>query len=355
MPGLLNRPTRRGKEPRAKLDVTPIWHADIGDYVQGVAWSAEGDLAAASISGPIAIFDTNNDRKHEWPGHGFGTTAISWNRDGTRLASVGQDQTVKVYDSGSDEQLWEMPIGTAWCEATAWSPVDHVLATAAGRTLTLFGGDGSLIRSEDGHGSTISDLAWSPDGSTVAVTHYGGLTIWPVDPAAGGQALAWKGSSLRLAWSPNGAYIATGDQDSTVHFWETATSLDLQMWGYPTKVLQLAWHPSSRFLATGGGPSIVVWDCGGKGPENTTPVMLDGNEEHVSALAYRPDGSLLVSGYDDGRLCFWNPGKSKRPILALEPRPDGDLTGISQLSWSVDGQRLAVGHANGTVAVVGVG
>jgi WD40 repeat protein len=322
--------------------VTPIWHADIGDYVQGVAWSAEGDLAAASISGPIAIFDTNNDRKHEWPGHGFGTTAISWNRDGTRLASVGQDQTVKVYDGGSDEQLWEMPIGTAWCEATAWSPVDHVLATAAGRTLTLFGGDGSLIRSEDGHGSTISDLAWSPDGSTVAVTHYGGLTIWPVDPAAGGQA---------LAWSP----IATGDQDSTVHFWETATSLDLQMWGYPTKVLQLAWHPSSRYLATGGGPSIVVWDCGGKGPENTTPVMLDGNEEHVSALAYRPDGSLLVSGYDDGRLCFWNPGKSKRPILALEPRPDGDLTGISQLSWSVDGQRLAVGHANGTIAVVGVG
>src|SRR5260221_14213499 len=43
-------------------------------------------------------------------------------------------------------------------------------------------------------------------------------------------------------------YIATGDQDSTVHFWKVASGRDLMAQGYATKVRNLSWDSSSRYL-----------------------------------------------------------------------------------------------------------
>ena len=79
-----------------------------------------------------------------------------------------------------------------------------------------------------------------------------------------------------IPWSPDGKYIATGDQDSTVHFWIMSTGDDLQMSGYPTKVrgrrslavhegalaagvTSLVWAPNDQYIAVGdesGGVSV---------------------------------------------------------------------------------------------------
>ena len=75
----------------------------------------------------------------------------------------------------------------------------------------------------------------------------------------------------RLLAVPTGRFIATGNQDSTVHLWITETGKDLHMSGYSTKVRELSWHANSRFLATGGGPAVVVWDFSGKGPAVVNP------------------------------------------------------------------------------------
>ena len=44
-------------------------------------------------------------------------------------------------------------------------------------------------------------------------------------------------SSLALAWSPDSKYIVTGEQDSTVHFWNRKSGEDAQM--SFSKVLEL--------------------------------------------------------------------------------------------------------------------
>lgn len=193
----------------------------------------------------------------------------------------------------------------------------------------------------------MADVRWRPGTSRSLVSAaYGGLTLWRPDGPRAVRRFGWKGSTLVVAWSPDGRFIATGDQDSTVHFWIAQSGKDLQMYGYPTKVRELAWSADSRFLATGGGPDVTVWDCSGKGPTGTSPTQLSAHEELVSALAYQKDGPLLASAGQDGLVALWEPGRRKSAV-ALE----NSGSAVTHLAWSPDDGRLAAGCEDGGVAV----
>lgn len=183
-------------------------------------------------------------------------------------------------------------------------------------------------------------------GKELACSSYGGLTLYRPSAAEPERRFAWKGSTLTIAWSPNGKYIATGDQDSTVHFWIHATGKDLQMFGYPTKVRELSWNPTSRYLLTGGGPLATVWDCSGKGPEGATPISLEAHEDFLTDLAFQRKGPLLASCAGDGLVALWEPGASTSPVSAAAL--DAPAT---RFAWSPDDRRLAAGAEDGEVAL----
>jgi WD40 repeat protein len=189
-------------------------------------------------------------------------------------------------------------------------------------------------------------VQWKPGGQELATAHYGGVTLWLPESDEARSRLIWQGSSLALAWSPSGRYIATGEQDSTVHFWNVDTGQDLHMYGYETKVRELAWDAGGRWLATGGGSTIPVWDCSGKGPEGRKPVMLKGHDASPSVLQYQRGGPLLLSGGLDGLVAVWHPVKTTKPLAVAQlDRP------VAQVAWSPDDQRIAVGDNSGMVTV----
>lgn len=346
MLGVKRRPPRQGGKTLAVR-----WQAGLDDFVNALAWSPDGRwLAAAAVSGPITLFDSQNGAvRQPWPGHGFGTTALAWSPDGSTLASAGQDGQVKLWTADSSQEMQSLAGGASWVERVAWSPAGDYLASTAGRKLRLWDKAGQLFREYDDHDSTIADIAWQPGGRELVVAAYGGLTLRSPDRPDQARSFRWKGSSLVLAWSPDGKYIATGDQDSTVHFWYADTGKDLQMWGYPTKVRELSWNHTSRYLATGGSATVVVWDCSGQGPEGTKPTMLEQHEDLLSGLAYQHQGLLLASAGQDGRLVVWRPSESKKPLT--QTRFD---SAIAQMSWSPDDRQVVLGTAEGVVSVIGV-
>lgn len=338
MPGL--------KQSAAAL--LPRWQAMLSDYVGALAWSSDGRwLAAAATSGPISILDASSGATQVvLPGHAPGTGAIAWQPQAPLLASGGQDGQVRLWNVAAGVEQAARPGGAAWVERVAWSPAGDCLASAAGRVLRLWDARATLLREERDHPSTIADLQWRPGGRELAAAVYGGVMIHHADAPQTVRRLTWQGSSLALAWSPTGRFIATGEQDLTVHFWDLATGRDLQMWGYTSKVLQLTWDPSGRYLATGGGTGVVLWDCADPGPEGRAPRILKGLRAPVSALAYQPTGTLLAAGDRSGAVRLW-------PTGADRPRPwSARLAGsITQLAWTPDGRRLAAGDAQGTVVV----
>lgn len=340
---------RKNKPQPPDKSLKTLWRSAIEDHPIQVAWSPDNEtLAVAGVSGPIIVFNGENGAiRHTLSGHSLDTMAISWHKDSRVLASVGQDGKVRLWDTLLGTQISEMAGGSSWVERVAFSPSSDELVTAAGRVLRMWNAQGDLIREYPTANSTITDIKWRYDGKQFAISAYNGVVIYDPTHAELLHRFEWKGSTLTIEWSPDGKYIATGDQDSTVHFWITETGKDLQMWGYETKVMELAWSFNNRYLATGGGSQVVIWDCSGKGPANTKPIMLQGHQHLIKYLKFQHQGNLLASGGKDGMLGIWRVEQKKSALVTSAVFKDA----IAGLAWSRDDRSLAVADEVGTIAV----
>ena len=342
MSGLAELPIVAAAIPRA-------WSSHLDEAAVSVHWSSSGPwLAAAAASGTVVIFNTvDGERLHELGAHRFGVTQVVWHPREPILATAGQDGWVRLWDPLTGTQRGELACGTSWVEHIAWSDTGRLLATAAGRKLRIWSTDGQLIRDYPDHSNTIAGIAWRRCGEELASACYGGLQFWSPDSAKPVRTSQWQGSMISLAWSPDGRYLCHGNQDATICLWVVSENQPLQMQGYPTKVRELSWDHRSRYLATSAGSSVAVWDCYGKGPAGSTPMLLRFHSTPVTRIAFQHHGRLLVSGCGSGQLALWKPGKRRDPPEALGMLP----ATISSLAWSADDELFAAGALDGSVAV----
>jgi len=318
-------------------------------YIVDFAWSHDGrSLAVIGGEGAVALLSATDDEPQPrvLGEHALGAIAIAWQPGGTLIASSGQDGEVVLWDSVAGAAVKRLRPGTAWTEHLAFSPDGKLLATATGKALKLWGADGELVHEFEPLAATIAAIAWDKPGRDLAAATQGAVVVQRIEPPQFTQRKhSWPAACLTAAYSPNGKVLASGMQDGTVHFWMLTTGKDSQMRGYPSKVTLTEWSSNGRYLATAAGSDVVVWDFGGKGPEGSQPLELQGHTERVTHLAFHPNGPWLASAGKDWRVSLWCPGKETRVI-------DAHLLGeVTALRWSPDGQRLAVGESKGRVTV----
>lgn len=323
------------------------WEAHLSDHVVRLEWSPDGTkVAAALVGGPVSLFAADGRFLRELPGHGFGTLSISWSADSRLIASGGQDGLVRIWDADSGAELHKLDAGSEWVEQVAFSPVRDFLLSAAGRKLKLWSASGQHVRDYADHPSTIANIAWQPGELFFATAAYGQLATFHADKLEPVKEFKWKGSILVVAWSPDGNYVATGNQDASVHFWYRKSGRDLEMTGYPSKIRELTWDADSRFLATGGSPVVTIWDCGGKGPAGTRPTQLEGHPRTLSALAFQYKGRLIASGCQGGSVYVWNHRVRAMPLRGAQMG-----SAVTQIRWAPDDSHLAASTESGLVHV----
>jgi WD40 repeat protein len=328
------------------------WRAQAPESISAAGWSHSADvLAVGDLAGGVSVLDGRDGQtlRHS-AAHPGGTLALTWQPHGQVLATGGTDGRVALLDSSRTDASY-VDVG-GWVNALSWSGDGSQLAIGAGRSLLVVDEEGRVVRRWDDQASTVSDVVWSRDGSRVGCAAYGGVR-WYAAVSASPQPvreLAWRGSLLVARVSPDGRWVASGNQDASVHVWRLWSGEDAEMTGYGEKVDALAFDRTSRWMANGGAGEISLWDFSGRGPMGRAPRMLPGHDAQVSALAWQPTGDLLASAGRDGGVALWAPGPKGRHT---EARRRLDLPDrVTTLAWSRDGTRVVAGTVEGDLVAV---
>jgi WD40 repeat protein len=126
-----------------------------------------------------------------------------------------------------------------------------------------------------------------------------------------------------VAFSPDGHYLVSASVDSTVRVYELGVQSSLSGFGHGKEVRAVALSPDGRLVASGGADSTVrLWDLA-TGKEL---MILAGHQTPLTALAFLPDSSALVSVDEeqDHTLKVWDVATGKER-LSLKEKVSADV------------------------------
>jgi WD40 repeat protein len=140
------------------------------------------------------------------------------------------------------------------------------------------------------------------------------------------------------AWSPNERFIASASKDGSVIVWNAANGQTLYTYHSPSSVVtSLAWSPDGRRIVSGGSDGVAQsWDAT-TGNHVLSHHMAFGA---VYAVAWSSDGRAIAGGA--AVVEIWNASNGK----LIRTLSSTNVFGPSDLQWSPDSQRLAVGLDN---------
>ncbi|KAI1340146.1 WD40 repeat-like protein [Xylariaceae sp. FL0016] len=288
------------------------------------------------------------------PAHTQGTTRCAYTPDGTRLVTVGSNNTIRLYKTGFDGE----PINIDDC------PEQNLCVDASN--------DFFVVGSEDGtvslysvpnasfdkflHRTTlpIRDIALSPDSKWCAVAS-DELTVKLVRTDNNLQtrqlkehnkptkhiAFDTKGETVSLACTDGIVYVYAIDSEEPElirRVDEVIGALDVES-ELSSKV---AWHPDGRaFAAPTPIQDIQVIS---KGDWEKQRGFLNGHNGDITALAWSPNGALLASAGKDKKIAIWE--TKTQNVLARH-----DYANVIDIAWHPTDNLISFTNSDGEVYI----
>ena len=166
----------------------------------------------------------------------------------------------------------------------------------------------------------------------------GTITLWDVDARSARRFSVHTGDVHDLAFSPDGRTLATCSNHDGVNLWDL--DHDKTRWSLDEPARTLAFSPDGEILAIDGGETIKLIDVTHGRTQNT----LRGHRGHVLSIAYSRDASRLASCSMDNTVTLWNVDTGEW-LTTLR----GHLSSVNSVAFSADGRRLFSGGLDGSV------
>jgi WD40 repeat protein len=325
------------------------FHARRGE-VNGVAYDPSGKTVAAGSKHGALLWNAATGKEIGTPIDGSqAVNGVAFSPDGTLLALAEQDGRVDVVNVAARHGGRQLAgDGSAITGVAFGGQDDEVAGVTDAGSLYLWNADtGASIHKSLGSGNGLLSVAFSPDGTQIAVG--GGVRTNSGENGVvalyGAPSLAELGSYSdqsnavsHVAFDPAAGALAAADNGGKVIFLSTQGLSSLGTIELGSTSEAVAFNPSGRLLATSDSQGAVQFWNPSTG-QQVGPSMQDGSI--VYGLAFSPDGRLLASGDFAGDILVWSAAARMPGAVAFNSGH------VLQLSINSDSKELAtVGARN---------
>jgi WD40 repeat protein len=358
-----------------------------GQTVRQLAFSPDGVLASGGWDHDIQLWvPTTGKEKVFGEGHASSVEQIGFSPEGDRIATVGFDTAVRVWDARTARPKQTLPgLTRRPYAATALFPDGASVLVAASKEIVRYDLDMDRDLKRYPKLGDVQALAISADGALFAqgnadgqfaVTEVAsGRRLWDFQPESG-----QRGPWCYLAFSPDGRTLAASFLETGIHFFDLRTGTERFRVEQPEKTVRLKFSLDGRCLAAPGEGGVVLWEtatgrrralllapggtflCADLSPcgrylaagrrdgiwfwdlaTGSQCLRLTGHDSYVVALAFSPDGRTLLSGSADSTALLWDlPSFGLPNRLRVKPRTAAELDALWTELRSAD---AGVGHA----------
>ena len=287
-------------------------------------------------------------------GHQGTVYSVDYAPDGTRVASAGSDETVKVWDVASGVELLTLIGHEDDVASVKFSPDgSRILSGSLDTTARLWDAEtGELLQTFTGaHSQTIVGVAFSPDQTRLATASSDETAaIWDIETGEILSKLDGHVDRLQsVVFSADGAQLATASIDGTAKIWDAETGAEsVELSGMHTDGVTHVTYSESlgAWFTSSDDGSAVMWDAESGEPLRQYCCHEDdnGNTLWMDGLAVSPDGTLLATVGQDAAVRLWDI-ESGEEVDTYNQHTDHTW----EVAFHPDQNQLASASSDGTV------
>lgn len=269
------------------------------------------------------------------------------------FATGSADRTVKIWDLASGRLKLTLTGHISAVRGIAISP-RHPYMFTVGEDKTVKCWDleqNKVIRNYHGHLSGVYCVSLHP---TLDVLMTGGrdstVRVWDVRTRAQVFVLTGHRDTVNAVVTQGvDPQVISASVDSTIRTWDLAAGkCSATLTNHKKGVRALVRHPREFSFASASADNIKTWAL----PDGTFVRNLSGGHDKlVNAIAVNEDG-VLVSGGDDGSMCFWDYNSAhrfQREQTVVQPGSLDCEAGVFAMAFDQSGSRLITCEADKTI------
>jgi WD40 repeat protein len=341
--------------------IASLTHPRTGPGGETLAFSSNGKVLASSKHDSIRIWNlSGTGERTVLAGHEGGVPCIAYSPDQKLIASGGKDRVVRVWRRSDGQEIGALSSLGGPLQSLAFSPDGKLLATGDwstdGTSLRLWRMDTLAEVTRVAHQlGPVCGIGFSPDGQYLAACG-DGMAVWSLQGSLDGldgaqistEPLVYLPgkSCLYLAFSPKESMLAWVENWQTVRAWDVRDNRELPL---PNARASQGWHglaflPDGKQIAfIGENGAAEVWDITQGERRKTIGTPSSFKSPHI---AVSRDGRLLAGNIEPQVVAIWDIARNKQLFAFRAERSQ-----VWALAWSPDSDQLAVGLADGGLAL----
>jgi WD40 repeat protein len=277
-------------------------------------------------------------------GHQDWVSAIALSPDGQFLYSSSHDYTIKEWKLADGVCHRTFAEHQSWVEAIALSNDGFLYSGSGDGTIKEWKlADGICYRTFEGHQSCINAISLSDNGFLYSSSNDKTIKKWKIDDGICQHTFkGHTGSVKSIALNPDGELLYSGSEDHTIKKWKIDDGICQHTFkGHCGWVNTIVLSVDGQLLySSGNDNTIKEWRI----DDGICQHTFEGHRSWVNAIALSADEQLLYSGGDDRTIKVW-----KLDNNICQHTFNGHQGLVRAISLSPDGQFLYSGSHNCTI------